>query len=493
MKANSYRSNLAKARTLAKGVYYEAPPAIATLCRTDFALFREYVCGHETYPHHVQWERELNTGVTNNNLKGVAGENTLILAPRGSTKSTFLLEWVAWLIGVHTAPLVRIPIKILYISYTVDVAILKSIQIKEIIASDKFRQVFPWCLPGKNWANKLWAIDFAKAGLPAASEPYTLACSGIKGAVASRRANLVVMDDLIKSPEQIENLDIREKMERNWTSVIRPTMYEGARAVCLGTRMRADDIYATTFVPDRGWIQKVQESILVNPITGLEKSYWEEGQSLEFLKFLREDDPVAFSFQYNNKIVRVGTQSIHPDWIVKGQIPDIQQFEMIAMGVDLSASRRETADYTVMVMVGKLDDYYYPIDMRAMRSIGNIEKLEAIVDLWEDWGCPRLEIWAEANAYQKSFSGDFIDYVVNGKSIYDITCNPVHSKEDKLVGLRGITGLFQNRRIVFNRYADFGRLTSELINWGSTPHDDCVDALVLALKGLRSRRKLEIG
>ena len=69
----------------------------------------------------------------------------------------------------------------------------------------------------------------------------------IKGAVTSKRSHLCIIDDAIKSADDIKNKDIRQAMEDNWNAVIVPTMFEGARAICLGTRFRHDDIHSRTF------------------------------------------------------------------------------------------------------------------------------------------------------------------------------------------------------------------------------------------------------
>jgi hypothetical protein len=62
-----------------------------------------------------------------------------------------------------------------------------------------------------------------------------LCCAGLKGAVTSKRSHLCIIDDAIKSADDIKNKDIRVAMEDNWNSVIVPTMFEGGRAICLGT------------------------------------------------------------------------------------------------------------------------------------------------------------------------------------------------------------------------------------------------------------------
>ena len=56
----------------------------------------------------------------------------------------------------------------------------------------------------------------------------------VKGAVTSKDL-ISVIDDAIKSADDIKNKDIRQAMEDNWNAVI-VSMFEGARAICLGTR-----------------------------------------------------------------------------------------------------------------------------------------------------------------------------------------------------------------------------------------------------------------
>lgn len=491
MPIRSHRPALVKAKNMVNLAVVENAPPEAIAARNSFAKFRRYVCKHRSYEHHEVWDNALNTGEDSKCLKGIAGDDTLILSPRGSTKSTYLVEWTAYQIGKQTAPDVRIPIKILYVSYTIDVAMLKSVQIKQIVESPEFQKVFPWVRKGEKWSDRLWVIDRKLAGLPTIDEPYTLSCSGLKGATTSRRSMLIVLDDLIKSPKQIESLAIREEMATNWTNVIRPTRFEGGRAVCLGTRMRPDDIYQTDFVPQKNWQQLIQSSIIENP-NGSECSYWEEGQSLQYLQETRELDPIAFSYQYQNKIVRISEQSIDPTWIINDEIPPIQDMGTLVMGVDLSASEKEKADYTVMILGGRIKNRFYILDMRRMRSVGNIEKLDSIIEMWHDWDQPRINICVEKVAYQGSIEGDFVSHVINTRGIHDLTMTPIVPKGDKLTRLRGVTGLFQNRCVVFNQYAVLGRLRDELINFGSMDRDDCADALVYCLQGLRERRMLEI-
>jgi hypothetical protein len=488
--------------------------------RKDFLAFREYVCGHPSPAHHESWHGILNTGIDSQCLHGCGGRNTLILSPRGSAKSTFTVEWVAWIIGVHVSPEICFPLKILYVSYSVEVAALKSEQIQEILRSSKYQEVFPWVRPAKRWSPKLWDIDKPHAGLPTFGEPYTLACAGIKGAVASKRAHLVCMDDLIKSPEQIENPAVRERMANNWSNVIRPVMYEGARAVCLGTRMSYDDLYATTFTSDRDW-EVVTESAIADNGDGQEVSYWPSNFSLPFLQKLREDDPPAFALQYQNIIPREGQGIIDPAWIQDGTPPPLEEFDALAISSDFSASMKDIADYTVFILIGKIGDQYWFLDMRRGRWSGNIDKCNALLPMLFDWGILETEslyevdgrtgamkwhsknptiiekgyylnFFTESQSYQISFKPDWIEYAQNRLGIQCITCFPVNLRGDKLQRLRGTTGVFQTKRVWFNRYTKLKRLKQEIVGFGSTSKDDCMDAAVLGLTSMGVRPNIEM-
>jgi len=60
---------------------------------------------------------------------------------------------------------------------------------------------------------------------------------------------------------------------------------------------------------------------------------------------------------------------------------------------------------------------------------------------------------------------------------------------DKVARFRGIMGLFERHKILFNKYRKFQALTEEIINFGVSSHDDCVECIGLALQWLNDQRK----
>jgi hypothetical protein len=293
-------------------------------------------------------------------------------------------------------------------------------------------------------------------------------------------------------------------MQDNWNAVIAPTMFEGGRAICLGTRFRHDDIHATTFNSQNNWTQIVLPAIQNNPETGDEESYWPEMWSLDYLKEKKRQAPIAFSFQYMNQIVRQNELSLAPELVVKAEIAT--EFDALGVGVDLSAGTKEKNDYTVFVLGGRIGDKIHIIDYRRMRVMGNLEKLDALKELLNDWSIVgrdangnyfptynTCDIWGEAVQYQASLEADFKRICLNGDNLYNLIWHPVKGfRADKLARFRGIMGMFEDRKIIFNRYRNFTAMFDELTNFGVSGHDDCVDALVWLVNGLAKKGNLQV-
>jgi hypothetical protein len=291
-------------------------------------------------------------------------------------------------------------------------------------------------------------------------------------------------------------------MEDNWNSVIVPTMFEGGRAICLGTRFRHDDIHSTTFTPQNDWVQIVQSAITVDA-NGDEISYWPDMWSLEYLSDRRRQAPISFSFQYQNQIAQTSELSLSPDLIVKGQIST--DFDALGIGVDLSAGVRERNDYTVMVLGGRIGSKIHIIDCKRIRIMGNLEKLESLMEMCHEWGIAHkdgnqyfptgsnIDVWSEAVAYQASLEADFKRICLGEHGLYNINWHAVKGfRGDKVARFRGIMGLFEQRKIIFNKYRKFQALTDEIVNFGVSSHDDCVDALIWLCNGLMTRGRLEL-
>jgi hypothetical protein len=478
----------------------------ATLSASNFIKFREYVCGHKTYDHMMIWHHELNTGLDNKYLKGIAGEDTCILSPRNSSKSTFLLQWVAWVIGVHVN--YGISLKILYISYALDAATGKSRQIKAIISSEKYQEVFPLVRKSKSkWGENEWAIDFGFAGLRAIDESYTLACSGLTGAINSRRSHLCVIDDPQKSPSEAKNKSIQERMTDNYRNVVEFTRYDGSRFITLGTRMAKFDAYSRIFVMP--YYKVISQSALIEEVmpdgTVAERSFWEPendlspGIRLTTLQEERERDNESFLLQRQNKLPDEVSEGIQSRHIKHGWMPS--NFDRIVIGADTADSTEENANNTAFVVIGISKNILYVLNLWEGKIQGSLRKIDTIYDLWlrhkdfckypailaVDWHSHTIGLEGDINSYMADIhEDDSLDQSFRNISIEKVKSSGRGSKIDRM---SSHSYLFEKGRIIFNLVSPKSHankdimpiLIDQIVNHNPLDHNDLMDAMEVAV------------
>jgi hypothetical protein len=418
-----------------------------------------------------------------------------------SAKSTVLGLLLAWAIGRHA--MVGRLLRILYVSYSLPVSRGKSATIKNTIQSKAYQEVFPMVALSKDaTSNELWSIDYHKADIDVVGEDaFTVAATGILGSIASKRANLVCPDDLIKSRNAIKKLETRQEMEKNWLEVIEPTMFEGSRVFSLGTRFHSGDIFGTTFTEEHGW-QVLRQKALLYDEDGTPRSYWPERFTTEFLLKKQLKNEFIFSYQFQNEAIQSNEAGMSEGLIVKGEVPD--QYDELAVSIDLSAGMSERNDFTVMTLAGIADDVCYLIDFRRLKAVGNIEKLNALCELLWEWNVlgragddftptsSDVVIVPEQGAYQNSFKGDFESVLLGERGLYNLNVRGIPNSGDKMTHLRAAVGLMQRRKIVFNRFRRWDVYTNEILHFGYTDHDDCVDGLTLLTRHWRRRLGAEV-
>lgn len=421
---------------------------------------------------------------------------------KNSAKSTVLNMFTAWCIGRHTTA--KRPLQIIYVSYNIATAIPKSRIIRQIVDSPEFRKIFPTCRLKPGMQSDIgWSIDYDYADIPRlGDEEYTLRAAGLRGSITSKRSHLVLVDDPIKSSADIKNPTIRSEMDSNWSSVISPIIFEGGRAICLGTRFHPLDIHKTMFCTSKGWKQVTQEAITYGN-TGEPVSYWPEQWSSDYLLQQKELDPVAFAFQYQQQPVMTSDLVVSPDLLVKGEV--VTEFDTLAVGIDLSASKNETSDYTAFVLGGRLKDKYYIIDSHQCRSIGNLEKIDLLCDMLLEWGIlnkqndtffptySTVTLVVESVAYQASLAADLRRVLLNERELSNLHIHEVKGfRGDKIARFRGTLGLLENKKVIFNKYRKFDALFDQLINVGSTAHDDLLDSYTWLITYLQRRGNFSI-
>lgn len=257
------------------------------------------------------------------------------------------------------------------------------------------------------------------------------------------------------------------------------------------------------FVPQKGWKQVTQEALTYDD-KGDPESYWPEQWSVDYLQGQKELDPVAFAFQYQQQPVMTSDLVLSPDLLIKGDV--VTEFDSLAVGIDLSASKNETSDYTAFVLAGRLKDKYYVIDAHQVRSIGNLEKIDLLCKMLVEWGILQensegeyfptystCTLVVESVAYQASLAADLRRILLSERGLGNIHIHEAKGfRGDKIARFRGTLGLLENKKVTFNRFRKFDALFDQLINIGATSHDDLLDAYTWVITYLQRRGNFEM-
>lgn len=437
-----------RAYTASRTKQLAEPSQGAIAARSDLGLLGEYVADKPPAKHHSSWFPHIRTGHDSDCLKHYAGENTDLLAPRGSAKSTWIAIAAADVIGHNPH------VQILYLSNSRDIALRQSRLIKRIIESPRYQEVFPHIRPGSRWADTDWEIDKAWAGVSLLDSDATLKAYGILGSIIGGRFHLIIGDDLIKSSRAIANPKVREQMQQTWGEVVEPCLIPGGRMLDIGTRFRRDDIHETEFTPDNGWTTVETSAIEVEP-DGTERSYWESRYKLERLQDLRRRKPNIFIFQFQNKLPPNDDDIIiRSEWIQWGHPPD--HFDKLVVGTDLAASEKQEGDLTAFVLAGLVKKPFqiWVLGCWYGSMVGNVDKLLLLKKIRDDLGA--YELIPETNSYQRSLLGDYKTIFQNQWGIRDIRVLPTPSKGDKKERLNGVSGVFANGFVYFSLDAPTG-------------------------------------
>jgi predicted phage terminase large subunit-like protein len=153
---------------------------------------------------------------------------------------------------------------------------------------------------------------------------------------------------------------------------------------------------------------------------------------------------------------------------------EIPQCERVTIGVDLAISRKTTADYTVIAVVGKHEDKYYILDIARDRYTMQ-ETLDRIRTLAERYNASTIAV--EAVGYQQVIADELAR-----STMYAI--KPIKPATDKVTRATPLASKYEQGLVMHPRSAAWLRAyEDELLAFPVGEHDDQVDAVTYALHG----------
>jgi len=218
-----------------------AEPIRLAMARKDLLSYGRYIFDEEyETPLLESWYHELLCKAL---MKVASGEVTrlIINIPPAYGKTEFAVRlFVSWFLGNSPKK------KVIYTSYSDDLATKTPAEVKEIITSNTYKKVFPNMALGRKKADKEWYLE-SKGGMFSTT---------VGGGITGFHGNIVIIDDPMKAIEK--NSKATRDLVKNF--------YKGS----ITSRLRKDDPNSAIIVI----MQRLHEDDLVGYLLEEEQDIW---------------------------------------------------------------------------------------------------------------------------------------------------------------------------------------------------------------------------
>jgi predicted phage terminase large subunit-like protein len=308
--------------------------------------------------------------------------------------------------------------------------------------------------------------------------------AGVGGAIAGRRADLVVIDDPIRSREDADSETVRDKIWDWYKSDLYTRLKPGGRIVLIQTRWHEDDL-AGRLLADMAaggdhW-EVISLPALAEADDPLGRAVgqplwpeWEDEANLERKR--RAVGPRDWSALYQQRPAPEDGDYFKLEWLKPYTLRHPPLETMRVYGGSDYAVTADGGDYTVHVVVGiDPENRMYLLDLWRKQAASN-EWIEAFCDLVTKW---KPLGWAEEQGQIRSGIGPFLDKRQRDRKAY-VYREQFPTRGDKAVRAQSIRGRMALEGLYVPSAAKwYADLRSELLSFPAGKHDDQVDALGL--------------
>lgn len=363
--------------------------------------------------------------------------------------------------------------------------------VRSIVTSPQFKQVFPDCrlVRGGGAADRLQTTRGGQWSFV-----------GRGGSLTGRGGHILICDDLIKDDKEAQSQAIRDQAW-NWFTKVAMSRRMGQKLVIMTfTRWHSDDPIGRLTDPENEYYNhKLAQKIKIINFPAIAEDddplgrkpgepLWPDGPDKFDLDFLAEQqalDPLGFAALYQQRpSVMDGTlfrrESVQ--YYRQDQLPDTMHFYCSS---DHAVGTNQRNDPSVLLKIGvDAQSNIYLLDC-IWKKMPADEAVEAMLTMASDNMKPLLW-WAERGHISKSI-GPFLRkrMVETGKFINIVEVTPV---ADKATRAQAIAARFAMGKVLFPKDAWWTeKAINQLLAFPNATHDDFVDALAYIGLGLQSQ------
>ncbi|HEY0391050.1 MAG TPA: phage terminase large subunit [Solirubrobacterales bacterium] len=401
------------------------------------------------------------------------------LGPRHG-KSTEVSEYTpAWFIGTFPER------HVILCSYEADFASSWGLKARSLL-EEHGPDLYGVKLDASSRAAKRWGLEGHRGGMVTA---------GVGGPITGKGAHLLIIDDPIKNAEQAMSEVIREKHWEWWLSTARTRLEPGAVVIVLLTRWHQDDIAGRMLAASDDGGDPVREIRL--PALALDddplgrepgEALWPERYSADWLEHTRKVlGPYWFTAMYQGSPTPdeggIFARKYFHYFTIDGDLVTLHRpgGEVESFGldycrkvqyVDLAASEKQTADYTVMTEVWVTPKRDLLVRNVIRDRIAGPEQPEFFEDHHAGGAVKVESIGYQSTLIQEMLRRGF-------------PAEPVFPDKDKVTRASAAGALYRGGKVYHLRGAEWlGDLEAEMLAFPAGEHDDQVDTIAYAARDL---------
>lgn len=405
---------------------------------------------------------------------------TVSIAPRHGKSQMVSIFFTGWYLGHHPDH------KIMLVSHTTDLAVDFGRKVRNLIASPRFREIFPTLELAK---------DSKSAGRWNTSVGGEFFACGVGSALAGRGAHLLIIDDAHSEQDVLNgNFEVFAKAYEWYTYGARTRLMPQGKVVIVGTRWHMDDLIGRV-IKDMTKNELSDQYKVVEFPAMMEaanddgsvyfKALWPEFFDMEALGRTKASMPL---FQWNAQFQQNPTaeegalvkREWWRDW-AEDEPPDV---EYIIMTLDAAAETHNKADFTGITTWGVFwhepDDRHYIILLNVIKERYEFPELKRKAleqyDRWEP----------DSFIVEKKSAGAALYQELRRMGIPVSEYTPHRGSGDKTARLNSVTDIVASGTCWVPRTRWAEELVDEVASFPFGSNDDLVDCTVMALMRFRS-------
>lgn len=378
--------------------------------------------------------------------------------------------------------------RIILSSYGATLAQKNSRAARNIIRSLKYQQRFPGVQLAKDSkASDAWDIEGYEGGVDA---------MGVGGGVTGKGAQIIIIDDPVKSREEAESETYREKVWDWYTDDLYTRREPSGAIVVVMTRWHEDDLVGRLLKNEPGKWKRLRLPAFAEPDDELGRAegaaLWSERYPVAALEDIAVTlGEYSFSALYQQRPVPAEGGIFKRKWFVSDDHPLIREIPPIQYAVrywDLAMSEKTSADYTAGVKYGIADDgHRYVLDVFHERvDWGDLTERMAQVMLQDGAGVAQ---YIEQKGYMsRAVQSLNVDPRLNGYQIWGVEVDKDKLTRALPAAAKAAAGVVH----VLDRHWSMPFI-DELCSFPYGAHDDQVDAFAGAETALGSGMNEAVG